>query len=77
MKNRREFLLGCITLIGTALGGPVWVTGPARAQQRVPNMPARNPWLADSGLPHIAFQSRRDRFCAVPGAGEWPQAFIV
>jgi hypothetical protein len=55
MKNRREFLLGCITLIGTALGGPVWVTGPARAQQRVPNMPARNPWLADSVYPTSHF----------------------
>jgi hypothetical protein len=55
MKNRREFLLDSTTLIGTVVGGAVWVTGPALAQQPRPNMPARNPWLADSVYPTSHF----------------------
>jgi hypothetical protein len=55
MNGRREFLLGCTTLIGTVVAAPVCVTVPALAQQRVPNMPPRNPWLADSVYPTSHF----------------------
>jgi hypothetical protein len=55
MNNRRQFLLCSTTLIGTVLGAPVCVTGPALAQRRVPNMPSRNPWLADSVYPTSHF----------------------
>src|ERR1700734_64483 len=53
MSNRREFLLGGAALIGAALDDPF--LAPALAQQPVPRMPARNPWLADSVYPTSHF----------------------
>jgi hypothetical protein len=55
MGNRREFLLSGATVIGAVLAGPVCITGPATAQRSVPNMPVRNPWLADSVYPTSHF----------------------
>jgi hypothetical protein len=55
MTNRREFLLSSATLIGTFLPDPVWVKGPALAQESVPNMSAHNPWLANSVYPTSHF----------------------
>ena len=55
INNRRPFLLGSVALVGAAVGGEGCLTGPALAQQRAPNMPARNPWLADGVYPtHVA-----------------------
>jgi hypothetical protein len=55
MNNRREFLLGTATLIGAGLGSSVCATGRALAQQPIPNMPARNPWLTNSVYPTSHF----------------------
>src|ERR1700744_1636933 len=55
MSNRREFLFSSVSFFGAVLAAPACVTRPALAQQPAPNMPARNPWLADSVYPTSHF----------------------
>ncbi len=54
MSNRREFLLTGISLWAFSLVSP-WVANPSLAQRQIPNMPARNPWLADGVYPTSHF----------------------
>jgi hypothetical protein len=55
MNNRREFLFGSAGLFGAIYGSSVSATVPALAEQSAPNMPGRNPWLADSVYPTSHF----------------------
>jgi hypothetical protein len=54
MNSRREFLLAGSSAIA-ALAAQTVTTGTAAAQKLSPNMPARNPWLAESVYPTSHF----------------------
>jgi hypothetical protein len=67
MSNRREFLLSSATLIGAVLAGPGSVNPASAAQRSVPNMPARNPWLANSVYPTSHFNPGATDSVLFPG----------
>src|ERR1700761_986128 len=55
MNNSREFLLGSSAFFASSAVRQTIVTEVAKAQSSAPNMPARNPWLADSVYPTSHF----------------------
>jgi hypothetical protein len=55
MATRREFLLGTGAFMASAAVVQIGRSEGAMAQSSAPNMPARNPWLADSVYPTSHF----------------------
>ncbi len=55
MSTRREFPLSGASLMAAPIAGSVCLTDAALAQPAAPNMPARNPWLADGVYPSSPF----------------------
>lgn len=55
MSTRRKFLLASVSLIAVGINVQICMTNAAFAQQSIPNMPARNPWLAEGVYPTSHF----------------------
>ncbi len=74
MSTRREFPLSGASLMAAPIAGSVCLTDAALAQPAAPNMPARNPWLADGRLSLVALQSWSDRLRPACGPRERQEA---
>lgn len=55
MSTRREFLLTATSLLAAPVGTSVYLTDAVQAQPTAPNMPNRNPWLAEGVYPTSHF----------------------
>jgi hypothetical protein len=55
MSTRREFLLTTTSLLAAPVGTSVYLTDAVQAQPTAPNMPNRNPWLAEGVYPTSHF----------------------